>query len=144
MLDELRQRAIAFGFSNLSVVDIAPLLKSEERFLAWRKKGYAANMSYLLRTEPINARPEKLLENAKSLLIFSSNYHSKCPPKPGPEYGRVASYAVGLDYHKILKKKIQELINTDKLFKEITQKSKIFIDPNLILANTCVNKYKAA
>ena len=30
-----------------------------------------------------------------------------------------------------------------KSFKK-SKKSKIFIDPNLILANTCVNKYKAA
>ena len=30
-----------------------------------------------------------------------------------------------------------------KSFKK-AKKSKIFIDPNLILANTCVNKYKAA
>ncbi len=136
----LKQRAIDFGFSDLAFVDVKPILAAEERFLDWRGKGYAGTMSYLLRTDPINARPEMLLKKAKTILIFTANYYSVCPPRPSPEYGRIASYAVGKDYHKVLKKKINELVNADELFKEVFANAKFFTDAVPLLEKAFAEK----
>ena len=137
---ELRKRALDFGFSDLSFVDVKPILEAEKRFLDWRAKGYAGTMSYLLRNNPINARPEMLLEKAKTLLIFSANYYSVCPPRPSLEYGRVASYAVGKDYHKVLKKKIAEFIASDDLLTEIFSESRYFTDAVPLLEKAFAEK----
>ena len=72
-------------------------------------------MNYLLRDDPINAKPRKLLPEAKSLVTLLVNYYTEPPLNPGLDFGKVASYAVGLDYHKVIKKKI-------KLFQEKLQK----------------------
>ncbi|MCH2227154.1 MAG: tRNA epoxyqueuosine(34) reductase QueG [Candidatus Caenarcaniphilales bacterium] len=137
---ELRSRALEFGFSDLAFVDIEPLLEAEERFIDWRAKGYAGTMSYLLRTNPINARPENLLAGAKTLLVFTANYFSECPPRPGADYGRVASYAVGKDYHKVLKKKIKEFIAANEDLQSIFANSRFFTDAVPLLEKAFAEK----
>lgn len=136
----LKSRAIDFGFSDLAFVDVKPIIEAEQRFLNWRKKGYAGSMSYLLRTNPINARPEMLLEKAKTILVFTANYYSVCPPRPSLEHGRVASYAVGKDYHKVLKKKINKLVSSDELFKEVFTNAKFFTDAVPLLEKAFAKK----
>jgi len=124
----LRQDAIKFGFSDLRFTSVEPLLEAEEKFYLWRNKGYAAEMSYMKRANPINARPQMLLNSAKSLLVFSADYYSPAPARPSLAHGRVASYAVGKDYHKVLKKKIKELCLESDAFKDLANRSRFFTD----------------
>lgn len=109
--------SIAFdlGFDAVGISLAEDLNKSNEHFLAWREAGFAADMSYLLREDPINAMPTKILPEAKSVISLLVNYYTHPLEDPGPNFGRVAAYAVGLDYHKVLKKKI-------KLFQEKVEK----------------------
>lgn len=124
----LKKEATQFGFSDLRFISAKPLLESEKLFHEWRDKGYAAEMSYMTRIEPINARPEFLLKSAKTLLVFTANYYSPVPARPSLDYGRVASYAVGKDYHKVLRKKIQELALHSEAFKNLLAQSRFFTD----------------
>lgn len=103
--------AFELGFDAIGITPAEDLIISNAHFLKWRDKGYAGDMDYLLRENPINAKPKKILEEARSVVTLLVNYYTEVPPDPGPDYGRVASYAVGLDYHKVIKKKI-------KLFQE--------------------------
>jgi epoxyqueuosine reductase len=134
-------KAIAkeIGFNDVKFISAKPLLESEKNFLAWRSKGYAAEMNYLLKENPIHARPEFLLEDAKTIIMFSANYYSECPTRPSLEHGRIASYAVGLDYHKVLRKKIKELIAHPEL-KDVFAKSKFFTDAVPLLEKSFAKK----
>lgn len=123
----IRKKALGIGFEDVRFISTEPLIKSEKNFLAWREKGFAADMNYLLKENPINARPGNLLENAKTIIMFTANYFTPCPPRPGKDYGRIASYAVGLDYHKVLKDKLNLLL-LDPEVKNIFTKTKIFTD----------------
>jgi epoxyqueuosine reductase len=96
-------------------------------------------MNYLLKENPINARPEHLLEDAKTIVMFSANYYSECPPRPSLKHGRIAAYAVGLDYHKVLRKKIKLLIE-DEDIKPIFDKSKFFTDAVPLLEKSFARK----
>ena len=96
-------------------------------------------MNYLLKENPINARPEYLLKDAKTIIMFSANYYSECPPRPSPKHGRIAAYATGLDYHKVLKKKIKALIDDDEL-SPIFDKSKFFTDAVPLLEKSFARK----
>ncbi|MFM7457792.1 MAG: epoxyqueuosine reductase [bacterium] len=124
----LKKEATQFGFSDLRFISARPLLEDEKLFHEWRNKGYAAEMSYMTRVQPINARPEFLLNSAKTLLIFTADYYSPVPARPSLDYGRIASYAVGKDYHKVLKKKIQELTLHSEAFKNLLAQSRFFTD----------------
>ncbi len=137
--EEISAIAKEIGFNDIKFVSTKPLLESEQKFLAWREKGYAADMDYLLRDNPVNARPQALLEEARTLIILTANYHSPCPPRPSLEHGRIASYAVGLDYHKVLRSKIQDLVNHPDL-KAIFSQSKFFTDAVPLLEKSFARK----
>lgn len=107
--------AFELGFDAVGITSANDLESSNNHFLNWRELGYAGEMGYLLRKNPINAKPTKILPEAKSIITLLVSYYTEPPPDPGPNYGKVASYAVGLDYHKVLKKKI-------KLFQEQIEK----------------------
>ena len=137
--DQIRQIALEIGFNEVSFVDASPLLESEQHFLKWREQGFAADMNYLLKDDPINARPQELIKEAKSLIMLTANYYSPCPPRPSAQHGRIAAYAVGLDYHKVLRKKIQELINHPDLV-DLFAKSKFFTDSVPLLEKSFARK----
>ena len=107
--------AFELGFDAVGITLADDLESSNEHFLNWREKGYAADMGYLLRENPINAKPKEILSKAKSVISLLVNYYTEPGDDPGPNYGRIAAYAVGLDYHKVLRKKI-------KLFQEKLEK----------------------
>src|SRR3989338_324900 len=110
--------AFDLGFDAAGITLADNLSKSNEHFLSWRKSGFAGDMNYLLRNNPINAKPGKIVQNAKSVISLLVNYYTEPPEEPGPNFGRVAAYAVGLDYHKVLKKKIKQF--QERIQKEIS------------------------
>ncbi len=124
---QIKDSALAMGFNAVRFIPVKPLLDAEAKFLEWRDRGYAADMHYLLRDNPINARPSELLANAKSIIMLTTGYYTPAPPKPGPEWGRVSSYAVGRDYHKVLRNRIKELLAKPEL-QNIFAHSKFFTD----------------
>lgn len=127
------------GFTDIRFLAAQTLFDAEEKFIEWRNKGYAADMQYLLKENPINARPTELLKEAKTIIMFTAHYYSPCPPRPSDHHGRIASYAVGLDYHKVLRKKIQDLINHPEL-KPHFAKSKFFTDAVPLLEKSFAKK----
>lgn len=110
--------AFDLGFDAVGISLADDLEKSNEHFLSWRDKGFAGDMNYLLREDPINAKPKKILMGAKSVISLLVNYYSEAGDDPGNDYGRVASYAVGIDYHKALRKKIKQF--QERIKKEIS------------------------
>lgn len=112
--------AFELGFDAVGITLANDLPVSNEHFLSWREKGFAGDMNYLLRENPINAKPKKILPEAKSLITLLVNYYSEPEDDPGPNYGQVAAYAVGLDYHKVLRKRIK--LFQEKIEKEIGKK----------------------
>ena len=110
--------AFDLGFDAVGITLADDLDKSNEHFLSWRESGFAGDMNYLLREDPINAKPKKIVGEAKSVISLLVNYYTEPPEDPGPNFGRIAAYAVGLDYHKVLKKKIK--LFQERITKEIS------------------------
>lgn len=107
--------AFDLDFDAVGISLACDLTGSNNHFLEWRDRGYAGEMSYLNRENPINAKPKAILNGARSVISLLVNYYTESPSSPGSDYGRIAAYAVGIDYHKVLRKKI-------KLFQERLKK----------------------
>lgn len=76
----------------------------------WVRGGLAGSMAYLVRDGQKRAHPESVLADAKSVLSLAVNYYHPADPKPeGARAGKVAKYAYGTDYHKLLDKKLKLL-----------------------------------
>ncbi len=85
------------------------MTEEREQFEYWLKQGYAAGMDYLKRNPNFRTSPQLLYPSSQSAIIVSVSYYTQPPADPGLEYGRVARYAVGLDYHAVIRARLREL-----------------------------------
>jgi epoxyqueuosine reductase len=66
-------------------------------------------MSYIGRLEGIRLDPRELLPGAASVVCAIHNYASAADPRPPDGAPRIARYARGRDYHRVLRKKLARL-----------------------------------
>lgn len=105
----IKDLALALGFGNVSVGSLEPLTAPLEHYKSWLDRGYAATMEYMKRDPERRCHPGRTSPRARSALVVSVSYFSLRPEKPGPFHGSVALYAVGLDYHEVIPRKLSIL-----------------------------------
>src|SRR6056297_1826260 len=79
----------------------------QEIYDTWIDSGFHGQMAYLARHAHHKYHPEQLLHGAKSIIQVLMPYFRPRTRQPLPAgWGRVARYAWGRDYHKVLKKRL--------------------------------------
>lgn len=89
--------AVACGFASAEDVDASCMLEFRE----WIEGGYHAGMDYLPVHIPLRQHPDSILPGTST--VVSLGFAFKAPEMRFP----VASYAVGRDYHKEIKKRLR-------------------------------------
>lgn len=120
---------LGFDLVGFTQAKINPI--HAKAYKKWLKKGYAADMAYMKKPRH---DLQKILTGAKSVIVLGINYYyPQASLKPG--HGRIARYAYGRDYHKVIGKKLKQL---EEFIKEITpnSKTKSYIDTGPILERT--------
>lgn len=93
--------AVAFG-----VAQAAPVEPEEwKRFEWWFRRGWQAGMEYMRNYPEIRRDPRLLLDGAQSIVSVAFNYR-----QPNPYEGQVATYALGEDYHKVLRRRLKGVV----------------------------------
>ena len=64
-------------------------------------------MEYMERSLPLRADPTALLEGTKSVVMLGLDYYQPNPSTEGQ--GKIATYALGRDYHKVIRGKLKKL-----------------------------------
>lgn len=99
------------GFDSLGVVAVTDDLITSPEAIAqhhqWIEKGMHADMNYLTQYEENRWHPRKLHPEANSLITVAISYFSDYSPQADRPI--IAKYALGRDYHKVLKKKLTQL-----------------------------------
>jgi epoxyqueuosine reductase len=103
---EIALRARELGFDAFGVAPAEPLEIERARLREWLARGYHGSMGYLARAEPSRLDPGDLLPGAQSVLCVAANYHTAEEPAADV---RIARYARGRDYHRILRGKLRAL-----------------------------------
>lgn len=83
------------GFSPAKIED-----KYLKVFEDWLEEGLHADMSYMEKIEQ-RRNLQNILPGAKSVVVLAVNYNREQKPL-SPGHGRVARYAYGRDYHKVI------------------------------------------
>ena len=98
------------GFDRVGITTADPT-GCDDRLTEWLEAGYAGTMDYLHRHREQRLNPRALVPGARSVICVAVNYHQPAPERPadGPT-GRVARYAWGRDYHKVIKKKLRRIV----------------------------------
>lgn len=122
-LEIVKEKAISLGFNDCGAAKVEQLPTS--KFDDWIKKGYNANMNYLNNYHSQRFNPCELLEGAKTVFSFIISYNTENQIEQYTH--KIASYAQGFDYHKVIKNKLYILLEylTD-LFPDI--QAKICVD----------------
>jgi epoxyqueuosine reductase len=101
------------GFDAIGIAGIE-LAEDEARLMDWLGRGWHGEMEYMERHGARRARPAELVPGTVSVITARLNY-SAAEARPAqevlddPERAFVARYAMGRDYHKVLRAKLQAL-----------------------------------
>lgn len=103
---EIKQAALGLGFTTVGIAPAA-IEVGHEFLRKWLNAGWSGTMDYMVTREALRMGAERLLPNARSVIVVTLNYFQPGPPRPG--YSRIAQYAKGRDYHKVLRSKLKRL-----------------------------------
>jgi len=78
-----------------------------EAYRQWLAEGKHGGMAYLADSLELRAHPERLLPGARSVVAIAADYNRPNPHRPGE--ARIARYALGRDYHKVLRGKLKAM-----------------------------------
>ena len=133
----IKEKARLLGFN---AVGIAPVSAVPGDYLQlWLDRQYQGTMSYLERGSEKRKDPAKVLAGARSIVSVSLNYfHPYSLPYDRPQKGVVFHYASGDDYHDVLLKRLQQLLDYIRQL-EPEVKGKIYVDTGPVM-----DKYWAA
>jgi epoxyqueuosine reductase len=107
---QIRERAAELGFIRCGFTTADPPAQFP-RYERWIAGGLQAGMDYLAGERALSARadPVRLLPSVRSIIALALPY----PPPPdtagAPLGGIVAAYALGDDYHEVLKERLRAL-----------------------------------
>src|SRR5436853_2226834 len=104
--ERIRGWAIELGFQAIGVAD-ADLSAAEPRLLEWLAQGWHGEMEYM--ASPLRARPAELKPGTLRVVSCRMNYLSAFPKESFPGQAVIAQYALGRDYHKVLRSRLQKL-----------------------------------
>jgi len=126
----IRKMALDAGFHDARFTDCLIEDHTIEHLTAYenriQKQDANNGLSWFLKYKDIRRNPHMLLENVQSVLILASVYHTKeAEPYLHGRYC-LARYALGKDYHLILKKKGNELLK--KINDAYSCKGRVLVD----------------
>ncbi len=109
----IRQRAKALGFNRVGFSEI-DLSADEQRLLNWLDNGYHGEMHYMAAHGKRRSRPAELVNNTLSVISVSMDYlpanvTDAWETLNNPRRAYIARYALGRDYHKLMRKRLQRL-----------------------------------
>lgn len=109
---DIKQWGLDLGFQQVGICD-TDLTLEEPRLQAWLDKQYHGEMDWMARHGMMRARPHELLPGTLRVISVRMNY---LPAKAAfastlknPRLGYVSRYALGRDYHKVLRNRLKKL-----------------------------------
>ncbi|MCX7127357.1 MULTISPECIES: tRNA epoxyqueuosine(34) reductase QueG [Aeromonas] len=109
---DIKLWARELGFDQAGITD-TDLRSEEPRLQAWLDAGYHGSMDYMARHGMMRARAHELLPGTVRVLSVRMNY---LPFEAGfaatlrdPTLGYISRYALGRDYHKVLRNRLKQL-----------------------------------
>jgi epoxyqueuosine reductase len=106
---EILERCALLGFARAGICRAEPAARPEA-LRAWLAAGRQGEMDYLRAWEDVLVDPAEVVRGARSIICVGDRYHDGRPdPAPAPGAGRIARYARGRDYHRVIKRRLHDL-----------------------------------
>ncbi len=118
---KIKKWAKSLGFQQTGITDV-DLSKAEQYLQRWLQNGFHGSMDYMARHGSLRSQPDALLPGTIRVISTRLDYL----PEPveiserildDPIQAYISRYALGRDYHKLMRKRLQRL--ADMISKEI-------------------------
>lgn len=112
LVADIRRWATELGFAAVRIGD-ARLPGAERDLEAWLASGSHGEMDYMSRHGSLRCRPDLLMPGCRSVISARMNYLAAARPAnevlAEPSLAFVSRYALGRDYHKVLRQRLKRL-----------------------------------
>ncbi len=133
---QIRQWGLDLGFQQIGIADL-DIAEDEQRLMRWLEQGRHGEMDYMRRHGRRRARPNELVPGTVRVISARMDY---LPDRSRPaeevlhdaELGYVSRYALGRDYHKVMRRRLARLADT--IQKQVAESShRVFVDSGPVL-----------
>lgn len=112
LAQQIKQWGLSLGFQQVGITD-TDLSASEPALQAWLDKQYHGEMDWMARHGMMRARPHELQPGTLRVISVRMNYlparAAFASTLKNPQLGYVSRYALGRDYHKLLRNRLKKL-----------------------------------
>lgn len=115
--EEIKQKALSLGFHKVGIAAVAPdsspIAETSESPIpadslqAWLANGYQADMDWM--ANPKRQSIAAVLPGVQSVICVALNYYVAELRPEGSTMGKIARYAWGRDYHKVISRRLKVL-----------------------------------
>lgn len=105
----IKSKAAELGFDACGISRAQQLEEERDRLRSWLDAGYHGTMTYMANYFEKRVNPAELVENARSVVSVLLNYHTHLKQED-PQAPVISSYALGKDYHFVLKERLSKLL----------------------------------
>ncbi len=139
---EIKTWGQALGFQQIGIADL-DLSDASRHFRAWLARNYHGEMDYLARNVEKREHPDQLVPGTLRIISARMDYLVDTIDAGevlnSPELGFVSRYALGRDYHKLMRKRLQQL--ADKIGAAIGDFGyRVFVDSAPVLEKALAQK----
>ena len=111
--ETIKHKAIALGFHKVGIATIPAEISAAEQGVkgslqSWLSQGYQADMAWM--NNPKRQDIRAVMPEAASMICVALNYYTDYQRPTGPDYAKIARYGWGRDYHRVLTKKLKQLL----------------------------------
>ena len=111
---KIKQWGQELGFAQVGISDI-DLTEAEQNLNNWLNKGFHGDMDYMQRHGEKRSRPALLHEGTVRVIsvrmpYLSESQHAMQQHLDNPTAAYISRYALGRDYHKMMRQRLQKLI----------------------------------
>jgi epoxyqueuosine reductase len=106
---DIKHKAKSLGFDLVGIAAADPSIY-REYVARWLESGAAGEMDYLQERFDKHTNPRAYLDGAKTVVCVAMSYYTPLAASQSDgTQGRIARYALGDDYHTLIKKKLEDL-----------------------------------
>jgi epoxyqueuosine reductase len=108
LVEQIKTKGREIGFDLVGIAPAEPP-KHADYFRQWLDAGRAGTMRWLADRVEQRADPAVYFPGARSIICVACNYRVELEPPASVGQGRVARYALGDDYHIVMKDRLHDL-----------------------------------
>ncbi len=104
--NDILEQTQLLGFTLTGICSAEPP-ESFNMYQNWLSNNFHGSMDYMENSVPLRKNPDSILPDARSAIVVTLNYYQNNIHTKGMP--RIAKYALGRDYHKVIKSKLKKL-----------------------------------